>query len=86
MADMVGTLITRRAFSLALFSFVTVTRRAEAAGFHITGRLDCTEEECQEGYFNIGHDCAIVARRSSPIHDDLLAMRGTNVQCSVFNP
>lgn len=75
--------MTRRALLLLP---VLLTTRVEAAGFHITGRLDCTEQEAQEGYFAIGHDCAIVARPSSPIHDDLLAMRGTDVQCSVFNP
>lgn len=74
--------VNRRAFLLAPFA---LTSRAKA-GFHITGKLDATELESQEGYFSLGNELAIVTRPNSPIHDDLKAMRGTEVQCSVFNP
>ncbi len=82
---MEGHSVTRRAWLLAPLGLL-LPSSARAAGFHITGNLDPSEQEAQEGYFPCGNDVAIVTRPKSPIHEDLLAMRGTEVQISVFNP
>lgn len=59
---------------------------AQKRGFHITGTLDATDQEAQEGYFGCGRDLQVVARPDTPIHDDLKAMVGRTVQISIFEP
>lgn len=78
--------MTRRACLLALILAPLSSRKVEAIGFHITGKLTATDQEAQEGYFNLGKDLMLATRPKSPIHDDLKAMVGKEVQVSVFVP
>lgn len=80
-------MISRRGLLMAFLAVpATVIDVAAKPGFHITGKLDCTEQEAQEGYFAVGKDFAVVARPNSPVHDDLLMMRGLEIQASIFVP
>jgi hypothetical protein len=78
--------MTRRAFFGSLCAVAVTPNAVHAAGFHITGKMDATDQEAQEGYFSIGKDVMIVTRPNSPVHDDLRSMIGSQVQCSVFVP
>lgn len=76
--------VNRRAFLATAFGVSVTATPATAAGIHVTGRLDATEQEAQEGYFALGRELMIVTKPDSPIHDDLRSMIGATVQCSVF--
>ena len=74
--------MTRRAlFGLPL---LLLGRRAEAAGFHISGKITATFQEAQEGYFAMGRDLTIATRPGRPLHKELQAMVGQECQVSVF--
>ena len=65
---------------------VSITQKTVTAqtGFHITGSLTATEQESQEGYYQLGSDVAIVVRPTSEPHRILSGLVGHEVQCSVF--
>ena len=51
----------------------------EPQGFSVSCPLTSTDQEAQEGYFNCGRELMIATKPGSPIHDDLLRMRGAEV-------
>lgn len=63
------------------FGAVTVTARS---GVHVTGTLTATDQEQQEGYFNLGRELMIVVRPETVPHQQLQAMVNRQVQVSVF--
>lgn len=69
-----------------------VTTEARA-GVHVSGTLTASETEASEGYYNLCNAAGvchatdalmIAAHPKSPLHDDLRAMVGRNVQVSIF--
>lgn len=60
--------------------------RTRRLGIHVTGTLSATDVEAQEGYFALGKELAIVTHPKAPVIDELRAMVGQTVQCSIFVP
>ena len=79
--------MTRRTWLATVFG-VTATAHTVSArtGVHVTGKLDATEQEAQEGYFNVGRELMIATHPKSPVIEELRALVGATVQVSVFQP
>ena len=58
----------------------------EPEGFSVSCPLTATDQEAQEGYFNCGSELMVATKPGSPVHDDLLRMRGRDVVVVVEAP
>jgi len=74
--------MTRRA--LLLLPFLCATK-AEAAGVHLTGRLDSSETEAPERIASFGKACAIFVNDDA-LWNSLQPLLGKDVQLSIFQP
>jgi len=63
---------------LTMFAGVVLVY-GEPQGFSVSCPLTSTDQEAQEGDFNCGAELMIATKPGSPIHDDLLRMRGADV-------
>lgn len=72
-----------RTLLMALVLVAVFWIAAHATGFHITGLMEPTELEAQEGYFPVGSEFMIVTKPNSPAYKYLLDLRGRNVRISV---
>ena len=69
--------MTRRALLLAILS--PTLAFGEPQGFSVRGKLTATDQEAQEGYFQLGRELMIATPPKSPIVDGLRQMVGRDV-------